>query len=762
MSDNKQNVNEEYIELNSYAKEKYLSYAISVAKGRAIPYSADGLKPVQRRILFGMNELSNYSTEKHKKSARIVGEVMGKYHPHGDSSIYEAKVRMSQPWVMRYPLVDGQGNFGTRDGDNAAAMRYTEARLTPFTEDVLLSETNKEIITYVENFDGSLKEPSLFASKLNLLLLNGASGIAVGMATEIPSHNMKEINAATILLINNPESTLNDVLEHIKGPDFAEGGQIVDNEETIKNMYASGRGSIKVRSRWKIEHLARGQWQVAIYELPPTSSVKKVLEKIDAITNPPIKKDKNGKPKGLTAQQQTEKAFLSGLLEKVRDESDKDTTPIRLVLHPKSSRQDPEQFMNSLIKILGLQENYPVNLTSVGLNGKPECRDLITILNEWISFRFETLTKRTKFELKKASDRIHILDGRMIIYLHLDEVIDLIKSSDDPKADLIQKYALSEIQADDILEIKLRQLAKMESAKIEKELNELHKLVDKLNILLNNKKKMNQLMINEIQELDKKYGDERRTIILEDTREVTNVKEIVSDEPLSVYFTDKGWITSRKGHNIENENIPTKQDDKIIYSVECSTNDEIAFIGTDGRSYSVKTSEIPSGKTGYIHINTLISPAAGVKLKGMTACKKDIKMLFFGSNGYGFITNTNSLATRAKAGKSFLTIDEKEDVMEPILLNEKDKYIAIRTSDNRILSYSIDSIKELDKGKGVMLAKLDNSSILEVIIYENSFFVKKKNKWVEISGDAIKDFSVNRGAKGKVNNDILSIASTIK
>lgn len=761
MSDKKQNVSEEYIELNNYAKEKYLSYAISVAKGRAIPYSADGLKPVQRRILFGMNELSNYSTEKHKKSARIVGEVMGKYHPHGDSSIYEAKVRMSQPWVMRYPLVDGQGNFGSRDGDNAAAMRYTEARLTPFTEDVLLSETNKEIITYVDNFDGSLKEPALFAAKLNLLLLNGASGIAVGMATEIPSHNIKEINAATILLINNPEATLDDVLKHVKGPDFAEGGQIVDNESTIKNMYSSGRGSIKVRARWKIEQLTRGQWQVAIYELPPTTSVKKILEKIESVTNPPVKKDKNGKPKGLSAQQQTEKAFLLGLLDKVNDESDKDT-PIRLVLHPKSSRQDPEQFVNSLIKILGLQESYPVNLTSVGLDGKPECKNLMTILNEWIKFRFETLTKRTVFELKKASDRIHILDGRMIVYLNLDEVIELIKSSDEPKTDLIEKYALSEIQADDILDIKLRQLAKMESAKIEKELNELRKIVDKLNILLNNKKKMNQLMINEIQELDNKYGDDRRTIILEDAREVTNVKEIVSDEPLSVYFTDKGWITSRKGHNIENENIPTKQDDKILYSVECSTNDEIAFIGTDGRSYSVKTSEIPSGKTGYVHINTLISPAAGVKLKGMTACKKEIKMLFFGSNGYGFVTTTDNLSTRAKAGKAFLTIDEKENVMEPILLNEKDKNILIKTSDNRILTYSVDLIKELDKGKGVMLAKLDNSSILEVIIYENSFFIKKKNKWSEISGDQIKEFSVNRGAKGKVHNDILSIAATIK
>lgn len=759
MTDNKVNTNQEYIELSPYAQDKYLAYAISVAKGRAIPYAADGLKPVQRRAIYAMNELGNYFTEKHKKSARIVGEVMGKYHPHGDSSIYEAIVRMAQIWMMRYPLIDGQGNYGSRDGDNAAAMRYTEARLTAFAEEVLLSETHKDIINYTDNFDGSLKEPALLAAKMNMLLLNGASGIAVGMATEIPSHNMQEVNDASIALINNPDLNLSEILTYIKGPDFPEGGQIVDSQETIYNIYNSGRGSLKVRARWKVEHLSRGQWQIAIYELPPTTNIKKILERIDGILNPVVKKEKDGKPKPLSTQQQTEKTFLANLLEKADDESDKDT-PVRLVLIPKSSRQDPEQFVHSLTKILGLQESYPINLTTVGLDGKPICKDLKSILQEWIDFRFQTLTKRTQYELKKAMDRIHILEGRMIVYLNIDEVIEIIKGSDDPKKELMEKFKLSDVQADDILEIRLRQLAKLESVKIEKELNDQRKLADKLNILLNNKKKMNQLMISEIEELNKKYADDRRTLILEDNTEFSGAKEIIKDEPLSVYYTDKGWITSRKGHNIENENIPTKQDDKIIYSVECSTSDEIAFIGSDGRSYSIKANEIPSGKTGYIHINTLISPSAGVKLKGMTVCQKEKKMLFFGSNGYGFITSTDNLSTRAKAGKAFLTIDKDEMVIEPIVINENSKNILIRTSDNRVLTYSVDQIKELDKGKGVMLAKLDNSSILEVIIYENSFFVKKKNKWIEISGESINEFTVNRGAKGKVHNDILSIALT--
>lgn len=755
-------IDDSYIELSPYFEQKYMEYTISVLKSRAIPYLADGLKPVQRRVIFAMMVLGNYYSEKHKKSARIVGDVIGKYHPHGDTSVYETAVRMSQNWVMRYPLIDGQGNFGSRDGDNAAAMRYTESRLTQFAEDVFLGDLGKETVNFKPNFDSSLQEPELFPSKLNTLLLNGASGIAVAMATEIPSHNMREINAATIALLENPNLDLDAIMNYISGPDFATGGQIIDNKETIKAMYETGRGTIRVRARWKIEQLSKGNWQAVIYELPPQQSIKKVLEKINSLQNPVQKIDpKTKKPLPLGAKQQTEKAFISNLFEKVSDGSDRNES-MRIVFIPKNKKQDPEQFMYSILNVLDLQESYSANMTTVGLDGRPICKNLLTILNEWNEFRFKTITKRCLYELQKAEDRTHILDGRMIAFLHIDEVIKIIKESDDPKAELIQKFSLSEVQAEDILEIKLRQLARLEAVKIEKELEQLRKVIARLNALLNNKKKMNQLIIEEIRELDNKYGDDRKTIINEDNRELAGAKEIVNEEPISVYFTDKGWITSRKGHNIENENIPTKQDDKIIYSVECLSTEDVGFLGSDGRGYSVKVSDIPSGKTGYVHINTLISPSGGVKLKGMTVCRKNIKMLVFGANGYGFISNTENLSTRMKAGKAFLTLDENEELMEPIIIQPTDKFIAIRTSDNRVLTYTIDQIKELDKGKGVILAKLDNSSILEVTLYEKSFYVKKKNKWHEIINDGTIEFSVNRGSKGKVHNDILSIARSVQ
>lgn len=755
-------IDDSYIELSPYFEQKYMEYTISVLKSRAIPYLADGLKPVQRRVIFAMMVLGNYYSEKHKKSARIVGDVIGKYHPHGDTSVYETAVRMSQNWVMRYPLIDGQGNFGSRDGDNAAAMRYTESRLTQFAEDVFLGDLGKETVNFKPNFDSSLTEPELFPSKLNTLLLNGASGIAVAMATEIPSHNMREINAATIALLENPTLDLDAIMNYISGPDFATGGQIIDNKETIKAMYETGRGTIRVRARWKIEQLSKGNWQAVIYELPPQQSIKKVLEKINSLQNPVQKIDpKTKKPLPLGAKQQTEKAFISNLFEKVSDGSDRNES-MRIVFIPKNKKQDPEQFMHSILNVLDLQESYSANMTTVGLDGRPICKNLLTILNEWNEFRFNTITKRCLYELQKAEDRSHILDGRMIAFLHIDEVIKIIKESDEPKAELMQKFSLSEVQAEDILEIKLRQLARLEAVKIEKELEQLRKVIARLNTLLNNKKKMNQLIIEEIRELDNKYGDDRKTIINEDNRELAGAKEIVNEEPISIYFTDKGWITSRKGHNIENENIPTKQDDKIIYSVECLSTEDVGFLGSDGRGYSVRVSDIPSGKTGYVHINTLISPSGGVKLKGMTVCRKNIKMLVFGANGYGFISSTENLSTRMKAGKAFLTLDENEELMEPIIIQPTDKYIVIRTSDNRVLTYTIDQIKELDKGKGVILAKLDNSSILEVTLYEKSFYVKKKNKWHEIINDGTIEFSVNRGSKGKVHNDILSIARSVQ
>ena len=446
--------------LARYAERAYLDYAVSVVKGRALPEVADGQKPVQRRILFAMQAMGLRADAKPVKSARVVGEVLGKFHPHGDQSAYDALVRLAQDFSLRYPLIDGQGNFGSRDGDGAAAMRYTEARLTPISR-LLLDEIDMGTVDFLPNYDGSEEEPKLLPARLPFVLLNGASGIAVGMATEIPPHNLREVAGATVAMIRNPNISLADLLALMPGPDYPGGGQIISPASEIAQIYESGRGSLKVRARWTIEEMARGQWQMVVTELPPGTSAQKVLEEIEEITNPKIRTGK----KALTPEQTQLKTTMLSVLDAVRDESGKDA-PVRLVFEPKSKNTEQQDFIQTLLAHTSLESGAPINLVMIGTDGRPRQKGLQEILREWIEFRFATVTRRTRFQLTKVEDRIHILEGRMLVLLNIDEVIRIIRESDEPKPALIEAFRLSDRQAEDILEIRLRQLARLEAIKI--------------------------------------------------------------------------------------------------------------------------------------------------------------------------------------------------------------------------------------------------------------------------------------------------------
>lgn len=746
-----ENNNEDYLDINKYLRDKYLEYSIAVLKDRAIPYLSDGLKPVHRRILFAMKEMRNFSTEKHKKSARIVGDVIGKYHPHGDQSVYDAMARQAQPWNMRYPLVDGQGNFGSRDGDRQAAMRYTEARLTPIAEHILLQEIDMGTTKFINNYDNTITEPTDLPSRLNMLLLNGATGIAVGMSTDIPSHNIRELTSATLACMKNKDITVSEIIDHLNGPDYATGGQIIASNSEIKSIYETGRGVIRVRAKWKVEELAKNQWQVIVYEFSPTMNAKKILENIEKITNPPTQKDKNGKPKALSPKVIAEKNYLLSLLGSFGDESDK-VDAIRLVLEPKSYKQNPEDFMNALISRIGLEESVKINLTTVGLNGTPKTKNIKEIIEEWISYRFQVMTKRTLWRINKVKSRLHTLEGRMIAFLNIDEVIKIIKDEDNPKTELINRFGLSEIQAEDILEIKLRQLANLEKVKIEKELDTLKKEEKQLQSLLDSKTKMFNLMEKEIEESTALFEDSRRTLIKEDKIAIKSSFDIVQDEPVTIIYTTQGWITSRKGFDIDLSSIQLKTNDTILFVQEGRSIEQLAFLGSDGRAYSVKPNDIPTGKVGFVHINTLITMENGGTIIDMLFAN-DKKMLLVSNNdGYGYLTNSMNLVSKNKAGKNFMTLPEENSIIfKPIVLNIDTKYVHIQSTGQRILSYDINEIKELEKGKGFQLIKLlDGEKVKHVRITDDKGFeLRIKNKTYFIENEKLKEFIGKRASRGK-------------
>jgi topoisomerase IV subunit A len=743
----------EGLTLAIYAERAYLDYAISVVKGRALPEVADGQKPVQRRILFSMSEMGLRSDAKPVKSARVVGDVLGKFHPHGDQSAYDALVRLAQSFSLRYPLIDGQGNFGSRDGDGAAAMRYTEARLTKIATHLLLSEIDEGTVAFAPNYDGSFQEPKLLPARLPFVLLNGASGIAVGMATEIPSHNLREVAAAAIALMKSPNMSSADLLAILPGPDFPGGGQIISPAGDIAQIYEGGRGSLKVRARWSVEELARGQWQIVVNELPPATSTQRVLQEIEELTNPKIKLGK----KALTPDQSNTKAAILNVLDCVRDESSKDAA-VRLVFEPKSKNVEVNDFVNLLLAHTSLESNAPINLVMIGNDGRPRQKNLKDIISEWIAFRVATVTRRTEHRLDKVNARIHILEGRQIILLNIDKVIKIIRNSDEPKADLITAFKLSDRQADDILEIRLRQLARLEAIKIEQELKELQTEKADLDGLLQSDSTLRKRIIKEIESDAKEFGDERRTLIQEDKRAIAEAKVI--DEPVTVIVSQKGWVRVRQGHEHDAQQFSFKSGDTLYATYECRTVDVMQGFGSDGRVYTVPVSELPGARGDGAPLTSFVNLAAGSQMVAYYAGQLDDLVLISTRAGNGFLANVADMLTRNKAGKSFIGIDSKFSTGDAPLGASKVrpgmKQVACLSESARLLVFPLDELKRLPTGgKGVILMGLDDKERLASAIavgpdgatYSGAGRAGKPSE-LSLDSKTLKSFAGNRARKG--------------
>lgn len=690
--------------LSHYAERAYLEYALSVVKGRALPDVCDGQKPVQRRILYAMERMglsfSGNSGAKPVKSARVVGDVLGKYHPHGDTAAYDAMVRMAQDFALRYPLIDGQGNFGSRDGDGAAAMRYTEARLAPISR-LLLDEIDMGTVDFIPNYDGAEQEPRQLPARLPFVLLNGASGIAVGLATEIPSHNLREVAAAAVALIKNEKLGDEELFEHVQGPDFPGGGQIISSAQDIQDAYRGGRGSLKVRARWKIEDLARGQWQLVVTELPHGTSAAKVLEEIEELTNPKVKTGK----KALTAEQTQLKTTVLSVLDTVRDESSKDAA-VRLVFEPKTRTVEQQELITTLLAHTSLETSSSINLTMVGADGRPTQKSLRQILTEWIGFRMTTVTRRTQFRLNKVLDRIHILEGRQLVLLNIDEVIRIIRHSDEPKAALIEAFKLSDRQAEDILEIRLRQLARLEAIKIEQELADLRTEQAKLEDILGSPASLKRTVVKEIEADAKQFGDERRTLIQAEKRAVAEVKVI--DEPVTVVVSLKGWVRARTGHGHDPAGFAFKAGDALYGTFECRTVDTMSVVGSNGRVYSVPVASLPGARGDGAPITTMIDLESGTQVVHYLAGPPDQTVLFANTGGFGLLAKLGDLTTRQKGGKGFLTVDEGDHVLPPVLLQPGHTQVACLAQGGRMLVFALDELKlQSNGGRGLTLMEVD-------------------------------------------------------
>ncbi|NMM13113.1 MAG: DNA topoisomerase IV subunit A [Rhodoferax sp.] len=749
--------------LGSYAQRAYLEYALSVVKGRALPDVCDGQKPVQRRILYSMSRMglgfggANGNTgAKPVKCARVVGDVLGRFHPHGDSSVYDAAVRMAQDFSLRYPLIDGQGNFGSRDGDGAAAMRYTEARLAKITS-LLLDEIDEGTVDFTPNYDGSTEEPRQLPARLPFALLNGASGIAVGLATEIPSHNLREVADACVALIKTPKLSHDELFTLIPGPDYPGGGQITSTAGDIADAYRTGRGSLKVRARWKIEELARGQWQLVVTELPPGVSTQRVLEEIEELTNPKIKTGK----KALSLEQNQLKATVLSVLDVVRDESSKDAA-VRLVCEPKTSKIQQQELITTLLAHTSLETSSPINLTMVGLDGRPTQKSLRQMLTEWIEFRQITLERRSQHRLHKVLDRIHILEGRQLVLLNIDEVIAIIRQADEPKAALMARFNLSERQAEDILEIRLRQLARLEAIKIEQELATLRIEQKGLEEILGNPAALRRLMIKEIEADAKAFADPRRTLIQAEKKAVLEIK--VVDEPVTVVVSDKGWVRAQKGHGHDATSFAFKAGDGLYGTFECRTVDMLLAFGNNGRVYSVAVSLLPGARGDGQPITSLLELEAGTQVSCYFAGPTSATLLLSSSGGYGFIASVENMTSRLKAGKSFITCNEGEFLCRPSPVAGGSgavpllpaTHVACASTGGRILTFEIGDLKVMGNGgRGLMLIDLeDKDSLAGAAAYTRSVKIEGIGRGGKPREETLEIRSLNnaraaRGRKGK-------------
>ncbi len=741
--------------LHEYAENAYLQYAMAVVRDRALPQVEDGQKPVQRRILYTMRQLGLAGAAKPVKCARIVGEVLGRVHPHGDTSVYDTLVRMAQDFTLRYPLIHGQGNFGSRDGDPAAAYRYTEARLAPIA-DLLLAELDQGTVDFVPNYDNTVNEPARLPARLPFVLLNGSMGIAVGMACDIPPHNLREVAAAAALAITNPGVSVDELLAVLPGPDFPDGGQVISAPEEIAEAYRTGRGLLRARARWRIEDLARGQWRIVVYELPYQVSTKRVLEELDALSNPQPGAGK----KAPTQTQLNLKQVVLNVIERATDESGQ-KEKIRLVIEPRTSKVSPQELMAVLFAHTSLESGFSVNCTMLGADGRPQQKALPQILAEWAAFRVATVIRRTRFQLDRTDARIHILEGRRIAFLNIEKVIRVIREADDPKADLIARFQLTPVQAEDILEIRLRQLARLEGIRIEQELKELVAERGRLHALLASDRAMRKLIVKEIEADAAKFGDDRRTL-LEPVVRAGAVKTAISvpDEPVTVVISRNGWIRARPGHGIDVGALTFKGGDSLGAAVETRTTRPVVIIDSNGRAYAIEAHEVPTGRGDGVPITSLIELQDGGKARYMLSATPDTRYLFANTGGYGYIAPFSALVGRNRAGKAFMALEPGETVLPPAPVEAAGDdlfdalpWIACAATNGKLLCFAAAEVKVQDKGRGTILMQLDKGERLAWVgLYHDVLTVpvvmRGKTQALVLKGEDLARHVLHRARKG--------------
>jgi len=757
--------NNELIDLGIYAKDAYLKYAMHVVTDRALPFVQDGLKPVHRRILYAMQDLSNDWDKPRKKSARIVGDVIGKYHPHGDSAVYEAMVGMAQGFNIRYPLIDGQGNWGDRDEPKSfAAMRYTEARMSKIAT-CLLDELSWDTVDYKLNFDGSLSEPALLPSRLPFLLLNGSYGIGVGMATNFPSHHIGEVVEAAKLIFKKPKSTLKEVMEIIKGPDYPTGGQIISSPEEIYKAYEQGRGAVRMRARWNI--VPKGKdWVISIYELPYDVSVGLITSQIAALVDPQPKLDKSGKKKPLTAKQTQLKRIFGEMIGSVKDLSADGV--MSLTITPKNRKQDAEELIMALLAHTSLEVNQNLNFVVVDDTGRPTNKNILAWLTEWCNFRVETIRRRTTDKLNKTNARLHILNGRLSILDKIDKVIKVLKESDNPKQDLMTKFKLDEIQAEDILDMRLRSLAKLAKISIEEEHAKLTKLKAELEDLLSSDANIKKLAIKELDADLKAFGDERKTLVEAATsssaKDITDnmVQDKASNEPIAVALTEKGWLSWKSAKQlgvVQDSDFKIKTGDKIRRVFIGTRADTLMLLDQNGRGYSLNLIDL-SGRNGEQSIIAFFKTGAKM-IEGAISSSPEDRYILAGENGYGFVIKADKWINRQKAGKDVLTLAPNELPVEPVAIpadSTAETTVVLLTSDNKNVALPLGDIKELGKGKGVALLGLaPDQRLLDIALTDADGKVTLKDENGTTADLSAKDIKKVLGArkstaKGKVIN----------
>lgn len=721
----------ERISLAQFTEKAYLDYSMYVILDRALPHIGDGLKPVQRRIIYAMSELGLKNTAKYKKSARTVGDVLGKFHPHGDSACYEAMVLMAQPFSYRYPLVDGQGNWGSPDDPKSfAAMRYTESRLAAFA-DTLLSELGQGTVDWVPNFDGTLDEPEILPSRLPHVLLNGTTGIAVGMATDIPPHNVREIVSACVHLLDAPEATNQDLMLHVQGPDYPTKAEIITPRDELEKIYQTGKGSIRARAIYEVD-----DGDIIITELPFQSSPSKVLTQI-------------------AAQMQAKKLPM---VSDLRDESDHEN-PTRLVITPRSNRIDVEGLMNHLYATTDLEKSYRVNLNLIGLDGRPAVRDLRGILSEWLTFRQATVRRRLQYRLDKVLDRLHILDGLLVAYLNIDEVIAIIRHEDEPKAELMRRFGLSAIQADAILDLKLRHLARLEEMKIRGEQDELQAEREKLEKILGSEARLRQLIKKELLADAETYGDERRSpLVVRREASAFSEMDLMPNEPVTVVLSDKGWIRSGKGHELDAEGLSYKSGDRFAMAALGRSNQATVLLDHTGRAYSLPTHTLPSARGQGEPVSGRLTLPPGCAFKGLLLDDPETMYVLGSTAGYGFVTQYEQLLGKNKNGKTMLTLPDGAQVMQPQKITDLNhSLLAVASNEGRLLLFPVRDLPQLAKGKGNKMINVPASRVasgeefvvgMAVLMPDDALVLQSGKRTLTLKGADLAHYIGERGRRG--------------